>query len=105
MNEARQLKVDEEAAAQNAEATERGDTALYKYPGSLKIHGDKYDYKVVPACDVDAACKDGWARTTPAAKEAYLDSKIEKAKEPESKAPEPVAKRKPGRPFKVKPAE
>lgn len=41
---------------------------LYKYPGPHEIHGDKFDYCIVSEDEVDAAVKDGWAKTTDEAK-------------------------------------
>jgi len=37
---------------------------LYKHPGPHEIHGDKFDYIVVPESGVDGAIKDGWHKTT-----------------------------------------
>jgi len=39
-------------------------TMLYKHPGKHDIHGDKFDYVVVPSQDVDSFVDDGWFKTT-----------------------------------------
>ena len=41
---------------------------LYKHPGSHEIHGDKFDYIIVDALDVDEELKNGWKKTTTEAK-------------------------------------
>lgn len=41
---------------------------LYKYPGKHEIHGDKFDYIVVPEHEVDVYLAKGWHLTTDDAK-------------------------------------
>lgn len=65
-------------------------TALYKFPGSLDIHGGKFDFIAVPDEEVEAHLSEGWALTTPDAKalhQASVDAAaaVTKAEE-ESKA-------------------
>lgn len=106
MNELQKRRAADEADKQNAEATERHDTMVYKYPGPHKVHGDGFDYTVVAAKDVEAMCKAGWSKTTPEAKEAHLNAKIEEAKaKVVADKPKEPAKKKPGRPFKKAPSE
>ena len=62
-------------------------TMLYKWPGSHEIHGDRFDYVIVPDEEISAKLAEGWHLTTDAAK----------ATPPE---PSAEAKRGPGRPKK-----
>jgi len=43
-------------------------TMLYKWPGPHDIHGDRYDYKIVPDDEIQAALAAGWHLTTTDAK-------------------------------------
>lgn len=50
-------------------------TMVYKHPGKHKIHGDKFDYKVVSGeeeggeSELELALEDGWFLTTTEAKD------------------------------------
>jgi hypothetical protein len=58
-------------------------TALYKFPGSLDIHGGKFDFLAVPDEEVEARLAEGWSLTTPDAKalhQAKLDAEGAAAK-------------------------
>ena len=57
--------------------TEDTPTMLYKYPGPHKIHGDKFDFIVVPRKDVEAKIAEGWRLTTPEAKQKVADEKAD----------------------------
>lgn len=46
-------------------------TALYKYPGSQDIHGDKFDFLAVDDAEVEAKVAEGWSLTTPGAKAVH----------------------------------
>lgn len=46
-------------------------TMLYKAPGPHQIHGGRFDYKIVPDDQIEAALADGWHRTTPEAAAAF----------------------------------
>ena len=43
-------------------------TMLYRHPGPHKLHGDSFAYIIVPSKDIQKYLKDGWYRTTIAAK-------------------------------------
>ena len=74
-----------------AEEKEDTQTMLYKHPGPHKIHGNKFDHTIVKASEVEAACEDGWCRTTAGALKKSEDA---------SKKKDTEVKRGPGRPKK-----
>ena len=43
-------------------------TMLYKWPGPHEIHGDRFDYVIVPDAEIEAKLAEGWHLTTDAAK-------------------------------------
>ena len=65
--------------------TEDTPTMLYKYPGPHKIHGDKFDFVIVPRKDVEAKLANGWSRTTVEAK-TLVETRRAEAKAAEEKA-------------------
>lgn len=94
-----------------SEASKRHDTALYKHPGKLKIHGSLFDYKVADRNDKEAfqaALDDGWCLTTDDALKCRAKELKKPEPEPEKEEVQPkkvatVAtpkKRGPGRPKK-----
>lgn len=62
---------------------------LYKHPGKHKIHGDKFDYVVVPEDEVESTIKKGWYKTTPEAKKnsKVIDVKVNSEKEGDNNLP------------------
>ena len=50
---------------------------LFKYPGSHEIHGDKFEYVVVPEIEVETYLKKGWSKTTNEAKDNHPIQKKE----------------------------
>lgn len=67
-------------------------TMLYKWPGPHEIHGDRFDYVIVPDADVAAKLAEGWKLSTPEALEA--------GKAPPAAESVAEVKRGPGRPKK-----
>ena len=73
-------------------------TMVYKCPGKHKIHGGKFDYKIVDAelpeggegdTELEEALADGWYRTTTEAKEGVpSDDEAPTREELEAKATE-----------------
>lgn len=61
---------------------------LYKYPGKEKIHGDFFNYIVVPAVEIAEKQAEGWYLTTQEAKEAAQNPKVKKAKHEKPEANE-----------------
>lgn len=64
-------------------------TMLYKYPGSLEIHGGHFDYQIVDADEdgaIEKAKADGWHLTTPEAKAAYEAAQAKAAADREAEA-------------------
>lgn len=53
-------------------------TMLYKYPGSVYLDRDKYDYIIVPSEEVADRTAEGWART-PAEAKAQHEARQEAA--------------------------
>lgn len=72
-------------------------TMVYKHPGKHKIHGNRFDFKIVEAdpeeengdSELDAALADGWFKTTPEALEGVpSDGEMPTRAELEEKANE-----------------
>lgn len=54
-------------------------TMLYRMPGEHYIHDGKYDYRIVPAAEVEAAEREGWHLTIVEARAAHEADEAAKA--------------------------
>lgn len=66
---------------------------LYRWPGKHAIHGDKFDYIIVPISEVEDYLSKGWSLTTDEAKDIKPFNEIKTVEA--SRKPKPKPKPKP----------